>query len=148
MRSDPEGILEAGLKAYSLGDLPAAAAYFAEDAVYAIYVDKDILPFAGEVVGRAAILKVWQGLLSPFELVRHAPRIISCADDIVRSQVDFAFRHRASGEVIDGVLRIVAQVTNGQIVRYREYHDQDRLRAFMRLCEGGGQNPVVSAQSS
>lgn len=142
MRSDPEGILEAGLKAYSLGDLPAAAAYFAEDAVYAIYVDKDILPFAGEVVGRSPILKLWQDLLVPFELVQHVPRNISCDEDIVRCQVNFGFRHRASGEVIDGVLRIVAQVKDGQIVRYREYHDQDRLRAFMRLVAGDGK--VVS----
>lgn len=133
MRSDPEGILEAGLKAYSLGDLPAAAAYFAEDAVYAIYIDKAILPFGGEVVGRSPMLRLWQDLLVPFELVHHAPRNISCDEDIVRCQVNFAFRHRASGEVIDGVLRIVAQVKDGQIVRYREYHDQDRLRAFMRL---------------
>jgi|LNFM01.1.fsa_nt_gb ketosteroid isomerase-like protein len=133
MRSDPEGILEAAFQAYAMGDLPTAAAYFAEDAVYAIYIDKDILPFAGEVIGRSAILKVWQDLILPFELAHYAPRIISFDDDIVRCQVEFAFRHRASGEVIDGVLRIVAQVANGQIVRYREYHDQERLRAFMRL---------------
>lgn len=133
MRSDPEGILEAGLKAYSLGDLPATIAFFAEDAVYAIYIDRENLPFAGEVVGRTDILQIWQELLLPFELVRHVPRNISCDDDIVRCQVEFAFRHRASGEVIDGVLRIVAQVKDGQIVRYREYHDQERLRAFMRL---------------
>ena len=133
MRSDPEGILEAGLTAHSLGDLPAAAAFFAEDAVYAIYVDKDILPFAGEVVGISPILRLWQDLLVPFELVQHAPRNIACDEDIVRCQVNFAFRHRASGEVIDGILRIVAQVQDGQIVRYREYHDQERLRAFMRL---------------
>lgn len=133
MRSDPEGILEAGLKAYSLGDLHATIAFFSEDAIYAIYIDREILPFAGEVVGRSAILQIWQDMLLPFELVRHVPRILSCEDDIVRCQVEFAFRHRASGEVIDGVLRIVAQVIDGQIVRYREYHDQERLRAFMRL---------------
>ena len=138
MRSDPEGILEAGLKAYSLGDLLAAAAYFAEDAVYAIYVDKGILPVAGEVVGRSPILRLWQDLLVPFELVQNVPRNISCDEDIVRCQVNFAFRHRASGEVIDGIMRIVAQVKDGQIVRYREYHDQDRLRAFMRLVDGDG----------
>ncbi len=136
MRSDPEGVLEAAFKAYSLGDLSAAAAYFAEDAVFAIYVDTDILPFGGEVVGRPAILNLWQSLRLPFELVHYTPRILSCEDDVVRCQVGFAFRHRSSGQIIDGTMRIVTQVTKGQIVRYREYHDQERLRAFMHLVDG------------
>ena len=135
MRSDPEGILEGGLSAYALGDLEAAAAYFAEDAQYAIYVDQDILPFGGQVIGRAAILEVWRNMHAAFELLRHAARNVTARDDIVRCQVDFAFRHRRSGEVIDGVMRVVAQVEDGRIVRYREYHDQERIRAFMRLCD-------------
>jgi ketosteroid isomerase-like protein len=135
MRSDPEGILEGGLTAYALGDLEAAAAYFVEDAQYAIYVDKDILPFGGQVIGRAAIVGVWRNTFDSFELLQHAARNLTAQDDIVRCQVDFAFRHRKSGEVIDGVMRVVAQVENGRIVRYREYHDQERIRAFMRLCD-------------
>ncbi len=135
MRSDAEGVLEAGLSAYSLGDLEAASAYFAEDAVYAIYIDQQILPFGGEVIGRNAILRQWHEIARAFELVQHSPKIISCQDDVVRGQVQFAFRHRRSGAIIDGVLRIVAQVEHGKIVRLREYHDQERIRAFMRLFE-------------
>ncbi len=133
MRSDPEGILEAAFQAYAVGDLPTAAAYFAEDVIYAIYVDKDVLPFGGEVRGRAAILQVWHDIRQSFENLEYAPRVVSCDDDIVRCQINFAFRHRATGEEIDGVMRVVAQISNGQIVRFREYHDQERLRAFMRL---------------
>jgi hypothetical protein len=33
-------------------------------------------------------------------------------------------------------MRIVADVKEGKIPHYREYHDQDRIRAFMRLVEG------------
>jgi ketosteroid isomerase-like protein len=133
MRSDPEGILEAAFQAYAMGDLPTAAAYFAEDVIYAIYVDKDVLPFGGEVRGRAAILQVWHDIRQSFENLEYVPRVVSCDDDIVRCQINFAFRHRATGEEIDGVMRVVAQISNGQIVRFREYHDQERLRAFMRL---------------
>lgn len=141
MRSDPEGILEAAFQAYAIGDLPTAAAYFAEDVTYAIYVEKDVLPFGGEVIGRAAILNVWQDIRLRFENLKYAPRIISCDDDIVRCQINFAFRHRASGEEIDGVMRVVAQITGGEIVRFREYHDQERLRAFMRLVAQGAAVP-------
>jgi ketosteroid isomerase-like protein len=133
MRSDTEGVLEAALHAYALSDLPAAAAFFAEDAVYAIYVDQEIFPFGGEVVGRSSILSVWRKLREQFDLVTHKPRNITSADDIARCQVAFQFRHRESGETIDGVLRLVVQIVNGRIVRLREYHDQERLRAFIRL---------------
>jgi ketosteroid isomerase-like protein len=135
MRSDPEGILEAGLSAYSLGDLEVAAAFFSEDAIFAIYVDRELLPFGGEVIGRSAILRQWQAIAQCFEIVQHVPKVMSSSDDIVRVQVQFAFRHRPSRAIIDGTMRIVAQVANGKIVRYREYHDQDRLRAFMQLFQ-------------
>jgi len=135
MRSDPEGVLEAGVRAYAIGDLPAAAAFFAENAVFAIYVDQDVLPFAGQVHGRASILETFRTIASAFEVKRYELRSMSVRNEIVRCQVDFAFRHRASGETIDGVMRIVAEVQNGLITRYREYHDQERIRAFMRLCE-------------
>ena len=136
MRSDPEGVLEAACKAYAIGDLSTASAYFAHDVIFAIYIEKDVLPFGGEVRGRAAVLSVWQDILMRFELLEYAQRIINCDDDVVRFQANFAFRHRASGQEIDGIMRIVAQVIDGQIVRYREYHDQERLRAFMRLATG------------
>jgi ketosteroid isomerase-like protein len=133
MRSDTEGVLEAALHAYALDDLPAAAAFFAEDAVYAIYVDEEIFPFGGEVVGRASILSVWQKLRQQFDLVAHTPLNITGENDIARCQVAFQFRHRQSGETIDGILRLVVQIEKGRIVRLREYHDQERLRAFIRL---------------
>jgi ketosteroid isomerase-like protein len=147
MRSDAEGILEAGLGAYAMGDLEVASAYFAEDAVYAIHIDQQILPFGGEVIGRNAILHQWQEINRAFELVQHNPKIISCNDDVVRVQVQFAFRHRRSGAVIDGMLRIVAQVEGGKIVRLREYHDQERIRAFMCLFEQDARDGKATPQS-
>jgi len=52
MRFDPEGVLESALTAYGLGDLPAATAYFSDDAMLSIYVDQDVLPFGGEICGK------------------------------------------------------------------------------------------------
>ena len=133
MRFDPEGVLESALRAYALGDLPAATAYFSDDARFSIYVDQDVLPFGGEICGRSEILKSWQNIAASFELLRYAARNITCHEDIARCQAEYTFRHRASGEVIDGVLRLVAHIVDGKIVRLREYHDQERIRAFMRL---------------
>lgn len=135
MRDDPEGVLEAAIAAYVIGDLDANAAYFAPDARFAIYIDPDLLPFAGEVSGRDKIRKVAESVASTFELLQYDIKSISSQGTTVRCQAVFRYRHRASGECIDGVERIEAEIENGLIVTYREYHDADRIRAFLRLCE-------------
>lgn len=135
MRADPEGVLEAAMRAYAMGDLEAAAAYFADSAIYAIYIEQDVLPFGGTVEGRAAIFETWCTILRAFELLRFELRNMTVKDDIARCQTDFAFRHRRSNAIIEGVLRIVAEIKDGKITRFREYHDQERIRAFMRLVE-------------
>lgn len=136
MRSDPEGVLEGALRAYAIGDPQAAAAYFANDVIFAIYIEKDVLPFGGQVLGRSAMLESWQKISSTFALLRFEIRGLIATEETARCQVDFSFCHKASGRIFEGVMRIVAEVEEGKISHYREYHDQDRIRAFMRLVEG------------
>jgi hypothetical protein len=57
MRSGREGVLEGALRAYAIGDLQAAVAYFAGDVISAIYIEKDVLPFGGQVLGRSAMVE-------------------------------------------------------------------------------------------
>jgi hypothetical protein len=45
-------------------------------------------------------------------------------------------------------MRVVAQVEDGRIVRYREYHDQERIRAFMRLCDQSSSQDGSREESS
>ena len=53
--------------------------------------------------------------------------------DRVRLQVEFMYRHRASGEPLSGIFRLVLQFRDGEIIRGDEYHDRARIEAFMRL---------------
>ena len=133
LRSDPEGILEATIIAWALEDAETAASYFAEDADFQLFTPKDIWPFSGKYRGRAAIQKRLQNILSGFHVDRFSPRTILSHDDELRTQIDFTFRHRASGQTIDGVMRVIAEIKNGKIVRWHEYQDLDRVEAFMRL---------------
>ncbi len=128
-------MFEATVRAYALGNLDAAAAYFADDAIFAVYVDQDVLPFGGEVHDRQSMLGCWREVRRHFELKTYALRTILAHDIIVHAQIDYLFHHRASGEEIDGTMRVVAEVMGGRITSFREYHDQERIRAFMRLCE-------------
>lgn len=149
MRCDPEGIVEAAMTAYALGDYETAASYYAPDATFALYADNDIFPFAGEWRGREAIVECWNKIGAAFELIRFDIRSIATSDDVIRCQVSYELHHTASGETLDGTCRLVLEVRDGQIVREREYNDVERMRAFMRLCEYAAQPPAaVSAQST
>lgn len=135
MRSDPEGVVEAACAAYALGDYEAAAAYYAEDATFALYADTEGLSFAGDWHGREAIVGCWRELAASFDILTFETRNMSAKGDVVRAQILYELRHKASGKIIDGVARFEAEVRDGLIVREREYNDVERWRAFMRLCE-------------
>jgi ketosteroid isomerase-like protein len=134
MRSDPEGIVEASLTAYALGDYETAAAFYSPDAIFTLNDDDELFPFDGEWKGREAIVSCWHEIGETFDVLRFEPHNISAAEDVIRCQIRFELRHRASGEVMDSIARCVFEVQNGLIVREREYNDVERLRAFMRLC--------------
>jgi ketosteroid isomerase-like protein len=134
MRSDAEGIVEAVMQAYALGDYDMAAAFYANDASFAMFTDHELRPFFGECVGRQAIVAAWDEMKTVFDIRRFELRNLITSGDIVRCQVDYDVRHRTTAESIDGRARLVFEVRNGLIVREREYNDVERLRAFMRLC--------------
>jgi len=146
MRCDPEGIVEAAMTAYAIGDYETAVSYYAPDATFALYANNDIFPFAGEWQGRKAIVDCWLKIGAAFDVVRFDIRSIVTSGDIIRCQISYELLHTASGEILDGTCRLVLEVRDGQIVREREYNDVERMRAFMRLCECVDKSPVeVSA---
>jgi ketosteroid isomerase-like protein len=134
MRDDPETQFEAFTTAYRLRDLDQCARYFSDDCEYAIFIPSQILPFGGSIVGASAIYDCHVSVDRDFELLKYEPRSLLRKDQQIRTQIEFAFRHRASGEIIDGVMRIEASFRDGKVVIWREFHDCERIEAFMRLC--------------
>lgn len=137
MRSDPEGVLEATIAAYSLGDLELAVAYFADDCTFSIHVPEQTMPYAGEFMGRTAILDRLHRMKSIFEVMRYVARPMISHGEQVRGQIDYVFRHRSSGMILDGIMRVVVTVKDGAITDWQEFHDAERIDAFMRLVKSG-----------
>ena len=50
-----------------------------------------------------------------------------------RHQVEFMYRHITTGEMLTGRFRIVWTGENALIQRSDEFHDAERIKAFMRL---------------
>ncbi len=110
--------------------------YIAEDAVYALHISEDLLPFGGETVGRANIELAFRQMRDQFDYLVFRPHNFSSDGDTVRLRVEHMYRHRASGAVLSGNFRLVMQVRDGKVTRCEEYHDRAMVETFMRLFGG------------
>ncbi len=121
--------------------------YFSADVEYALYIPQDTVPFGGVTVGKAAFSDRLQTILDQFEILNYEAVFLGATEDTARGIVRFNYRHRATGECIDGMMRHVIKLQDGLIVRIEEYHDVDRVRAFMRLvAHTAATNPLLVDQ--
>ena len=118
---------------WALGNIENAIAYIAEDAVYALHISGDVLSHGGEHVGRQKIATVLKKVREEFEYILYRPLQLTADGDTVRFQVEFMYRHRESGEKLEGRFRMVMVVKDGKLARTDEYHDRAKVEAFMRL---------------
>ena len=131
--SGPADVVCQFTRFWTAGDIDSAMLLVAEDAVYVLYISGDVLPFAGETVGRDNIAAALRKIRQDFEYLLYRPLDLVTNGDEVRYQVEFMYRHRASGEVLSGRFRMIMRVENGLLVRTDEYHDRAKVEAFMRL---------------
>jgi ketosteroid isomerase-like protein len=122
------------VNAWAAGDVEGTLACFSEDAVYTLHVDGDALPFAGQQRGKAELKAALEMMRAEFDYVLYRPFPATVDGNRVRHQVEFIYRHRASGEELTGRFRSLYTVENGLITRCDEYHDAERIKAFARLA--------------
>ncbi len=120
-------------EAWIPGDIDSAIRFVAEDAVYNLYISEELLPVAGQTIGRANIEAGLRLVREQFEYLLYRPMELIADGEDVRHRVEFMYRHRASGEMLSGRFRIIIRVRDGLIVRCDEYHDRARVEAFLRL---------------
>lgn len=145
MRADNKTLLEGAYAAWAARDLAATLACFAEDMVFAIHLPSDVVPFAGEVRGREELGRRLQAILDDFDFIFYTPVQITTERSSFHSQVHFHYRHKASGLDYEGRMRHVWRITGDQIVRFEEFHDTERVRAFFALlaqARGAGPAPA------
>ncbi len=132
-RPGPLEIVEQFNAAWADGNIEAAVALLADDAVYELHISNEVLPFGGETAGRTNIEAVLRQIRAEWEYILYRPRALAHDGDTVRFQVEFMYRHRASGDVLSGRFRLVMRIEDGLIKRADEYHDRAKVEAFMRL---------------
>jgi ketosteroid isomerase-like protein len=132
----PTEVVAAFNATWAAGDIAAALSYVAEDAVYELHISGELVSSGGVTEGRDNIGAVLRKLRAEFEYILYRPFPLNSDGESVRFQVEFMYRHRASGEVLTGRFRQVVRVRDGAIARVDEYHDRAKVEAFMRLVGG------------
>jgi ketosteroid isomerase-like protein len=84
-------------------------------------------------VGRANIEAGLRLARQQFHYLLYRPLDLFARGNDVRHQVEFMYRHQASGELLSGRFRMVMRVEDGLITRAEEYHDRAKVEAFLRL---------------
>jgi ketosteroid isomerase-like protein len=114
-------------------DLEMAVAHGHPDLVYTIHNGSDASPLAGIYRGPEACRDLGYAMLAVFDYLTYEPTIISAEDSFVRAQVNFCYRHRATGNIIEGTRRLVFEIRDSLIYRLDSFEDTLRLEAFMRM---------------
>ena len=115
------------------GDLDSAMAFIAENCVYALYISDELLPVGGENRGRPGIEAGLRQVRRDFDYLLYRPLEMREKGGEVRYQVEFMYRHVASGELLSGRFRMIMRIEDSKIVRADEYHDRAKVEAFLRL---------------
>lgn len=128
-----ESITRRFLSLWGAGDVDSCVRFLADDAVYALYISREAVPFGGETVGRENIAAALRLIRQQWEYLLFRPRNFVSQGDTVRLRVEHMYRHRASGEVLSGNFRLIFTLRDGLLIRADEYHDRAMVEAFMRL---------------
>jgi hypothetical protein len=72
-------------------------------------------------------------MLAEFDYLHYEPTIVGVENHIVRAQVNFRYRHRETGNIIEGSRRLVFEIKDDLMYRLDSYEDTLRLEAFMRM---------------
>lgn len=120
-------------RAWVLRDRDAMLAYFTEDAFLAQYVSKEALPFAGVSIGKARLSERLDMIFNDWDFEQIKLSSLAIDGDRVRCVVDFKFRYKRTGDLLEGRMRHVMHIVDGRIASLDEFHDASMIEAFMRL---------------
>ncbi len=119
--------------AWAARDRLAFLQFMDDDVQLAIYVPEDVVPFGGVTSGKPSVSDRLQTILDVFETRWFRGDIVKVIDGVVHGRVEFCFRHKITGEELEGVIREVITVRAGLVTSWLEYLDAERVKAFMRL---------------
>ncbi len=131
---EDQAIVASWIGSWAAGDVETTLAHLHDGIVYKIHTSV-VLPFGGEKRGHEALRELMFTVLADFDVLLYSPNYIRASNDGVRANVGYIYRHRATGEVLEGTRRLLIQIRDGLIGRIDGYYDDRMVEAFMRLTQ-------------
>ena len=132
---DNKAFVASWIACWSAQDVEMTLMHLHENVVYKVHSSREVLPFGGEQRGQEALRDLMFSVLADFDVLLYSPNFITLVDDGVRANVKFIYRHRATGEYLEGTRRLLIQFGDGVIARIDGYYDDRMIEAFMRLTK-------------
>lgn len=130
---DSKSVVASFFTYWKVQDLEMAVAHGHPELIYTIHNGRDASPLAGAYRGPDGCRDLGYAMLAEFDYLHYDPEIIGVEGNIVRAQVNFRYRHRKTGNIIEGSRRLVFEIKDELIYRLDSYEDTLRLEAFMRM---------------
>jgi ketosteroid isomerase-like protein len=143
MRADTFALVSELYKCWAIKDLPAVLDLMSDDVTFVMHIPAEEAPFAGETSNKDDLVPRLQLIIEEFEFIEYRPLLIRDDDHDFRAQILYHYRHKATGREIEGSMRHVGRVADGKIARLEEFHDTQRVLAFLELIgeETSGKPP-------
>ena len=139
MPASARQMVEAAYAAWAAQDLAGTLEAFADDVAFVIHLPPEVAPFVGEVRGKEQLRPRLQAIIGDFDFLEYELVQITAEAESFHSRVRFRYRHKASGLEYDGSMRHVWRIEGGKIVRFEEFHDAQRVRAFFAMVAQAAQ---------
>ena len=104
-----------------------------DDAAYRIHVPRQVLPFAGNHLGKPAIRRCLETIKRDFHFLAFGVDWIRANEDTIRARIVYYYRHEPTGEQLEANFRHVWRVDGGKVRSLDEFHDVVMLRAFLDM---------------
>lgn len=127
--------------AWNANDLATLLSMVRDDATYFVHVPRDVLPYGGVHQGKPAVAKCLDMIKQEFDFLAFGVDWIRAEGDTVRARVVYYFLHDETGEQLEGNFRHVWRVDSLGVVRLDEFHDVEKLRAFLHMVRGDKNRP-------
>jgi len=115
------------------GDLKGLIHLLHEDIVWMVNVDGITVPYASSAVGREDLRWRLQHMMDTFDTSGFDIEQMEHGADACRARVRCQYVHRATGEILDVIVRFTGWEQDGLMVRFEERADAAYVEAFTRF---------------
>lgn len=124
-------LIDAVYRSWASGDIDATLARFREDAVFS--VNPGAASFVGNGLGRRELARRLALFQDKIAVSQFAPVQLMRKGIWFDSRVAFHYRHKQSGQEIDGIMRITWRFVDTDIAHFELFHDAGRMGAFFKM---------------